>query len=111
MWLDTHCHLDAPEFLSDIESIVERAKHAGVAGILLPAVRAQDFEAVQEITHRFKYEIPYLVYTLGIHPLYTDRAQINRFKDFNRIDTCAIGFCQMRGLENGFTHSAKPQLV
>ncbi|NCX26938.1 MAG: TatD family deoxyribonuclease [Burkholderiaceae bacterium] len=44
MWLDTHCHLDAPEFLSDIESIVERAKHAGVAGILLPAVRAQDFE-------------------------------------------------------------------
>ncbi|NBP20156.1 MAG: TatD family deoxyribonuclease, partial [Burkholderiaceae bacterium] len=46
MWLDTHCHLDAPEFLSDIESIVERAKHAGVAGILLPAVRAQDFEAV-----------------------------------------------------------------
>jgi TatD DNase family protein len=40
----------------------------------LPAVRAQDFEAVQEITHRFKREIPYLVYTLGIHPLYTDRA-------------------------------------
>lgn len=74
MWLDTHCHLDAPEFLSDIESIVERAKHAGVVGILLPAVRAQDFESVQEITHRFKHEIPYLVYTLGIHPLYTDRA-------------------------------------
>jgi TatD DNase family protein len=74
MWLDTHCHLDAPEFLSDIESIVERAKYAGVIGILLPAVRAQDFETVQEITHRFKHEIPYLVYTLGIHPLYTDRA-------------------------------------
>jgi TatD DNase family protein len=74
MWLDTHCHLDAPEFLSDIESIVERAKRAGVVGILLPAVRAQDFETVQEITHRFKHEIPYLVYTLGIHPLYTDRA-------------------------------------
>ncbi len=74
MWLDTHCHLDAPEFLSDIESIVERAKHAGVVGILLPAVRAQDFETVQELTHRFRHEIPYLVYTLGIHPLYTDRS-------------------------------------
>ncbi len=58
MWLDTHCHLDAPEFLSDIESIVERAKHAGVTGILLPAVRAQDFESVQELTHRFRFEIP-----------------------------------------------------
>lgn len=80
MWLDTHCHLDAPEFLSDIESIVERAQRANVKGILLPAVRAQDFEAVQEITHRFKPEIPYLVYTLGIHPLYTDRASENDLK-------------------------------
>jgi len=80
MWLDTHCHLDAPEFLSDIESIVERAKCAGVAGILLPAVRAQDFEAVQELTHRFKGDIPYLVYTLGIHPLYTDRASESDLK-------------------------------
>ena len=52
MWLDTHCHLDAPEFLADIESIVERAKEAGVLGILLPAVRAQDFDLVKEITHR-----------------------------------------------------------
>ena len=74
MWLDTHCHLDAPEFLADIESIIERAKEAGVLGILLPAVRAQDFDLVKEITHRFKKDIPYLVYTLGIHPLYTDRA-------------------------------------
>jgi len=84
MWLDTHCHLDAPEFLSDIESIVERAKHAGVTGILLPAVRAQDFEAVQEMTHRFKHVIPSLVYTLGIHPLYTDRASegdLSRLED------------------------------
>ena len=87
MWLDTHCHLDAPEFLSDIESIVERAKHAGVAGILLPAVRAQDFEAVQEITHRFKYEIPYLVYTLGIHPLYTDRASES---DLKTLETAVV---------------------
>ncbi|MEY3353057.1 MAG: hypothetical protein RL533_1367, partial [Pseudomonadota bacterium] len=87
MWLDTHCHLDAPEFLSDIESIVERAKHAGVAGILLPAVRAQDFEAVQEITHRFKHEIPYLVYTLGIHPLYTDRASES---DLKTLETAVV---------------------
>ncbi len=74
MWLDTHCHLDAPEFLADIDSVIERAKHSGVHGILLPAVRAQDFDVVREITHRFKGQIPYLVYTLGIHPLYTDRA-------------------------------------
>ncbi|MEY3937059.1 MAG: hypothetical protein RLZZ202_1262, partial [Pseudomonadota bacterium] len=55
--------------------------------ILLPAVRAQDFEAVQEITHRFKREIPYLVYTLGIHPLYTDRASES---DLSTLETAIV---------------------
>ncbi|MEY3390484.1 MAG: hypothetical protein RL350_745 [Pseudomonadota bacterium] len=53
----------------------------------MPAVRAQDFEAVQEITHRFKREIPYLVYTLGIHPLYTDRASES---DLSTLETAIV---------------------
>lgn len=75
MWLDTHCHLDAPEFLADLESMIQEAKNAGVQGILLPAVRAHDFAAVKELVYTYKDQIPYLVYTLGIHPLYTDRAK------------------------------------
>ena len=47
MWLDTHCHLDAPEFLTDLGQIIENAHAAGVRGILLPAVQANDFEAVK----------------------------------------------------------------
>ena len=75
MWLDTHCHLDAPEFLADLGQVIESARAEGVQGILLPAVRAHDFEAVKELVHTYKDRIPYLVYTLGIHPLYTDRAK------------------------------------
>ena len=75
MWLDTHCHLDAPEFLADLGQIIENAQVVGVQGILLPAVRAHDFGAVKELVHCYKDHIPYLVYTLGIHPLYTDRAK------------------------------------
>ena len=75
MWLDTHCHLDAPEFLADLGQIIENAQAVGVQGILLPAVRAHDFGAVKELVHTYKDRIPYLVYTLGIHPLYTDRAK------------------------------------
>lgn len=90
MWLDTHCHLDAPEFSRDIERVIERARHSGVRGILLPAVQARDFQAVQEITHRFKVEIPGLVYTLGIHPLYTNHASEN---DLVTLDN-AVAFAQ-----------------
>ena len=41
-WIDTHCHLDAPEFAHDVADVVSRAHAAGVRGLVLPAVRVQD---------------------------------------------------------------------
>jgi TatD DNase family protein len=90
MWLDTHCHLDAPEFLTDLGQIIDNAHAAGVQGILLPAVRANDFVAVKELVHTYKDRIPYLVYTLGIHPLYTDRAKEEDLKTLDQAVTEAL---------------------
>ncbi|MFO1328019.1 MAG: TatD family hydrolase [Rubrivivax sp.] len=69
MWLDTHCHLDAPEFDADRDAVAAAAQAAGVGGLLLPAVEAAHFECVRELAHRHG-----AVYSLGIHPLYVDRA-------------------------------------
>ena len=69
MWIDTHCHLDAPEFDADREAVCARASAAGVAMLVLPAVRAADFEAVRVLAHRIG-----ACYALGIHPLCTDQA-------------------------------------
>jgi len=74
MWIDTHCHLDAPEFSSSLPTIISAAKENKVQAILLPAVKASDFRNVRELTHQYSKEIPGLVYTLGIHPLYTNQA-------------------------------------
>jgi len=90
MWLDTHCHLDAPEFLTDLGQIIENAHVAGIRGILLPAVQANDFEAVKGLVHTYKDRIPYLVYTLGIHPLYTDRAKEEDLKTLDQAVTEAL---------------------
>ena len=69
MWMDTHCHLDAPEFDADRDAVVERARAAQVSMLVLPAVEAAHFERVRALAHRHG-----LAYALGIHPLYTDRA-------------------------------------
>jgi TatD DNase family protein len=69
MWIDTHCHLDAPEFAADVAAVRERAAAAGVAHCVLPAVAARDFERVRVLAHRFGDS-----YALGIHPLYTGEA-------------------------------------
>ena len=75
MWIDTHCHLDAPEFKESLSSVIEAAAKRNVKAILLPAVKAGDFGRVRSLAHQYGNEIPGLVYTLGIHPLYTNQAQ------------------------------------
>ncbi|MBU3566383.1 TatD family hydrolase [Polynucleobacter sp. MWH-HuK1] len=75
MWIDTHCHLDAPEFADSLLVIIRAAKEKNVKAILLPAVKAADCTHVKELAHQYSQEIPGLVYTLGIHPLFTNHAQ------------------------------------
>jgi TatD DNase family protein len=69
MWIDTHCHLDAPEFDLDRDAVLARARAAGVLMQVLPAVEAANFDAVRSLAHAHG-----LVYALGIHPLYVHRA-------------------------------------
>jgi TatD DNase family protein len=69
-WIDTHCHLDAPELSADVAEVRARAAAAGVAHCVLPAVGVFNFEAVRVLAHRFSDS-----YALGIHPLYVPRAQ------------------------------------
>ena len=68
MWIDSHCHLDAPEFDADRAAVVARARAAGVPQIVLPAVAAFDFDTVRDLAHEHGF-----VYALGIHPLYVMR--------------------------------------
>lgn len=63
-WIDTHCHLDAGEFAADVDAVRARARAAGVAHCVIPAVRVADFGAVRALARRLGDS-----YALGIHPL------------------------------------------
>jgi TatD DNase family protein len=73
--LDTHCHLDAPEFDLDRDDMIKRSALAGVDGVLIPAVRVADFESVKNLAHYASQYMPATVYTLGIHPICTPQAK------------------------------------
>lgn len=68
-WIDTHCHLDASEFAADRGLARARAKAAGIAICVVPAVEAANFETVRELAHANGD-----AYALGIHPLCTGNA-------------------------------------
>jgi TatD DNase family protein len=74
MWLDTHCHLDAPEFASHLGGVIEAAAKNQVQGILLPAVKASDAANIRKLVAQHAAVMPGLVYTLGIHPLYVEQS-------------------------------------
>ena len=69
LWIDTHCHLDAPEFTADLPAVRARARQAGVGLCVWPAVRAADFERVRALAKAHGD-----AYALGIHPLFTPHA-------------------------------------
>jgi len=70
VWIDTHCHLDAPEFDADRDAVREQARAAGVGLCVLPAVQRRDWAGVQTLARQHGD-----AYALGIHPLYVPQAQ------------------------------------
>ena len=77
-WIDTHVHLDAPEFAADVVAVRQRAAAAGVVHCVVPAVAASNFEAVRALAHAHGDS-----YALGIHPMCTGAA---RTEDLDVLD-------------------------
>ena len=66
MWIDTHCHLDAPEFSGHERQIAAEAAKAGVCHIVIPSIDRPGFASVTELAHA----CPNCSCALGIHPIY-----------------------------------------
>ena len=72
VWIDTHCHLDAPEFDADRTAVRAAAHAAGVTHCVIPAVERSNFDTVRALAHAGQDS-----YCLGIHPLCSPRAGPN----------------------------------
>lgn len=64
MFIDTHSHLFYPNFESEIDEVIQRAKYAEVDYIIVPATDLESCKKVIELTK--KYDMVYG--TVGIHP-------------------------------------------
>lgn len=64
--IDSHCHLDAPEFDADRAEVLARARAAGVEAQIIPAVAASTFTALRALCSAE----PDLHAAYGLHPMY-----------------------------------------
>lgn len=64
MLVDSHCHLDFPDFADDLDAIVARAEAAGIGRIVTISTRVKRLDALLAITARF----PNVYCSVGTHP-------------------------------------------
>ncbi|WP_439925373.1 TatD family hydrolase [Nitrobacter sp. JJSN] len=68
MLVDSHCHLDFPDFADDLDGIVSRAAAAGIGRMVTISTRVREQEKLLAIAERF----PNVYCSVGTHPHHAD---------------------------------------
>ncbi|MEP4433012.1 MAG: TatD family hydrolase, partial [Hyphomicrobiales bacterium] len=64
MLIDSHCHLDFPDFADELDDVVGRARSAGVQRIVTICTRVEKFAQVRAVAERFDD----VFCSVGTHP-------------------------------------------
>lgn len=69
MLVDSHLHLDFPDFAEDLDAVIERAGAAGLVAMVSIATHPKSWAGVQAIAERFAP----VLFAVGRHPLNADQ--------------------------------------
>lgn len=64
MLVDSHCHLDFPDFADELDDVVERARNAGIGRMVTICTRVRKFDQVLAVAERFED----VFCSVGTHP-------------------------------------------
>jgi TatD DNase family protein len=68
MLVDSHCHLDFPDFADDLDAIIARAEAAGIGRVVTISTRVRRLSGLLDIAARF----PNVYCSVGTHPHHAD---------------------------------------
>ncbi len=64
MLVDSHCHLDFPDFAAELDAVVERARSAGIGRMVTISTRVRKFPQVLSVAEKY----PDIFCSVGTHP-------------------------------------------
>ena len=79
---DTHAHIDGPEFLQDIDTVLQNAKNAGINRIFIPGI---NIDSIDNILNLCKKHPGFLYPMIGLHPEDVNPNIINLDNTLDRI--------------------------
>lgn len=71
--VDSHCHLEAPEFENNLSGIINDAVHAGIVKLITSSVTAGEWGKSRLIHEKFHH----VEYSIGIHPWYVSDSDMD----------------------------------
>jgi TatD DNase family protein len=81
--VDTHAHLDFPDFADDLEGILKRAKEAGVTRIITIGTTVESSRSAVRLADRY----PEIYAAVGIHPNHAGEAEENYLDEIAKLAT------------------------
>jgi TatD DNase family protein len=70
MLIETHAHLDYPDFANDFEDVLRRANEAGVTRIITIGTSIESSRRAIEVAEKY----PNIFAVIGVHPMYAGEA-------------------------------------
>lgn len=108
MLVDSHCHLDFPEFAPELDAVVARARDAGVGVCVSIGTRMDGFPRVREIAERFAD----VWCSVGVHPHEAEKELLDSpaplVEAARHPKVVGIG---ETGLDYYYEHSPRPQQI
>jgi TatD DNase family protein len=105
--VDSHCHLDAPEFDRDRDAVIARARAAGVSRQVVPAVSAAGWPKLRDICADTDGLFP----AYGLHPMFLQEHRDEHLAELDdwiqRERPCAIGECGLDFFVDGLDPRAQ----
>lgn len=106
MLVDSHCHLDFPDFKDELDAVMDRATDAGVGTILTICTHLTRFDRVVALAERFDN----VFCTVGVHPHEAAREPRVTAEDLARMadHPKVVGFGET-GLDYYYEHSPRAE--
>jgi TatD DNase family protein len=77
--IDTHCHLEQPDYNSDRDEVIKKCEEAGLKAIVTCCAHPNDFDLTMKIVEKHK---GFVFATYSIHPEYIKEISEKRVKEY-----------------------------
>jgi len=79
--IDSHCHLDFPEYDNDRDELIESCKQQGITKFIVPGVSCATWPRLKKVTS--KYSECYAAY--GLHPYFIEEHQSSDISELEKV--------------------------